>query len=61
MALANPEPVDSVMAGFFCRFASAGGIYFDNNMNPMINTPAAAEGLQNMVDSLKSCPPDVLS
>src|ERR1700730_12923655 len=30
-------------------------------MNPMINTPAAVEGLQNMVDSLKFCPPDVLS
>lgn len=46
---------------FLSRFASAGGIYFDENMNPMINTPAAVEGLQNMVDSLKFCPPDVLS
>jgi len=46
---------------FLARFASAGGIYFDANMNPAINTPAAVEGLQNMVDSLKFCPPDVLS
>jgi len=46
---------------FLCRFASAGGIYFDENMSPLINTPAAVEGLQNMVDSLKFCPPDVLS
>jgi multiple sugar transport system substrate-binding protein len=46
---------------FLARFASAGGIYFDANMNPAINTPAAVEGLQNMVDSLKFCPSDVLS
>jgi multiple sugar transport system substrate-binding protein len=46
---------------FLARFAGAGGIYFDENMNPQINTPAAVEGLQNMVDSLKFCPPDVLS
>jgi multiple sugar transport system substrate-binding protein len=46
---------------FLARFASAGGIYFDENMTPMINTPAAVEGLQNMVDSLKFSPPDVLS
>jgi multiple sugar transport system substrate-binding protein len=46
---------------FLSRFASSGGIYFDENMDPMINTPAAVEALQNMVDSLKFCPPDVLS
>jgi multiple sugar transport system substrate-binding protein len=45
---------------FLARFASAGGIYFDENMNPQINTPAAVEGLQNMVDTLKFCPTDVL-
>src|ERR1700759_4331041 len=28
---------------FLGRFASAGGIYFDENMNPMINTASAAE------------------
>jgi multiple sugar transport system substrate-binding protein len=46
---------------FLGRFASAGGIYFDANMNPMINTPAAVDALQNMVDSFKFSPPDVLS
>jgi len=46
---------------FLTRFASSGGIYFDDNMNPQINTDAAVAGLQNMVDTLKFSPPDVLS
>ena len=46
---------------FLARFASSGGIYFDENMNPQINTEAAVAGLQNMVDTLKFSPPDVLS
>lgn len=46
---------------FLNRFASAGGMYFDENMKPGINTPAAAVALQNMVDSLKSSPPDTLA
>ncbi len=47
-------------AWFLNRFAGAGGIYFDENMKPKINTPEAVKGLQNMIDSLKVSPPDVL-
>jgi multiple sugar transport system substrate-binding protein len=46
---------------FLSRFGSSGGIYFDENMNPQINTDAAVAGLQNMADTLKFSPPDVLS
>jgi multiple sugar transport system substrate-binding protein len=46
---------------FLNRFASTGGMYFDENMKPGITTPAAAAALQNMVDSLKSSPPDTLA
>jgi multiple sugar transport system substrate-binding protein len=47
-------------AWFLCGFAASGGIYFDANMEPQINSQAAVDSLQNMVDSLKFCPPDVL-
>lgn len=46
---------------FLNRFASGGGMYFDENMNATINTPSAVAGLQNMVDSMKYAPPDVLT
>jgi multiple sugar transport system substrate-binding protein len=48
-------------AWFMNRAASAGVTYFDENMNPVINTPGAVAALQNMVDSLKNSPPDVLN
>ncbi len=48
-------------AWFMDRAASAGVMYFDENMKPGINTPASVAALQNMVDSLKNAPPDVLN
>ncbi len=48
-------------AWFMNRAASAGVIYFDEDMNPLINSPEAVAALQNMVDSLKNAPPDVLN
>jgi multiple sugar transport system substrate-binding protein len=49
-------------AWFMDRYASAGGIYFDRNMKPLIATPAAIKSLENMVAAVKQCsPPDVLN
>lgn len=48
-------------AWFMNRPASAGIVYFDENMNPLINSPEAVAGLQNMVDTLKFAPPDALN
>lgn len=48
-------------AWFMDRAASAGMTYFDENMNPLINTPESIAALQNEVDSLKNSPPDVLT
>ncbi len=48
-------------AWFMNRAASAGVIYFDENMNPGINSPEAVAALQNMVDTLQFAPPDVLN
>jgi multiple sugar transport system substrate-binding protein len=49
-------------AWFMDRYASAGGIYFDRNMKPLIATPAAVRSLENMVAAVKQCsPPDVLN
>ncbi|MBI5667814.1 MAG: extracellular solute-binding protein [Chloroflexi bacterium] len=48
-------------AWFMNRAASAGVVYFDENMNPRINEPGAVAGLQNMMDTLKFAPPDVLN
>jgi multiple sugar transport system substrate-binding protein len=47
-------------AWFMTRAASAGVMYFDENMKPTINSKESAAALQNMVDSLKNAPPDVL-
>ncbi|MBE0688698.1 MAG: extracellular solute-binding protein [Anaerolineae bacterium] len=47
-------------AWYLNRFASSGGIYFDEDMNPMINTPEAVAGLQNMMDALQYAPSGVL-
>ncbi len=48
-------------AWFMNRAASAGVMYFDEEMNPLINSPEAVAALQNMVDSLQYAPPDVLN
>lgn len=46
---------------FLNRFASAGGMYFDEEMNATINTPEAVAALQNMIDAMKFAPPDMLA
>ena len=46
-------------AWFVDRWAASGDLYFDENMTPQVNTPAAVKALQNFVDSLKNAPPDV--
>jgi multiple sugar transport system substrate-binding protein len=47
-------------AWFVNRWAAYGEPYFDENMNPLVNSPSAVASLQNMVDSLKNSPPDVM-
>ena len=47
-------------AWFLNRWAANGEPYFDEKMTPMLNSPKAVAALQNMVDSLKNAPPDVL-
>lgn len=47
-------------AWFVNRWAAFGEPYFDESMNPLVNSPSAVQALQNMVDSLKNAPPDVL-
>jgi len=48
-------------AWYMNRAASNGVLYFDEEMNPGINSPEAVAALQNMVDSLDNAPPDVLN
>jgi multiple sugar transport system substrate-binding protein len=49
-------------AWFMDRFASAGGVYFDKDMKPLIDSPAAIKALDNMKAAVKECsPPDVLN
>jgi multiple sugar transport system substrate-binding protein len=49
-------------AWFMNRFAGAGGVYFDEQMNPQINTPEAVAALENMQEAVEVCsPPDVLN
>lgn len=48
-------------AWWLSHFAARGGLYFDSNMNPMINSPAAVEALEEMKTIMKYAPPDVLS
>jgi multiple sugar transport system substrate-binding protein len=49
-------------AWFVDRWASSGEPYFDENMKPNIDSPAAVKSLQNMVSAVKTCsPPDVLN
>jgi len=42
------------------RFFSYGGQYFDANMKPLINTPAALRALEEMVRTMPYYPPGVL-
>lgn len=43
------------------RFAAYGGVYFDEDMNPQINTEAGVKALENMIASLRFSPPDTLA
>lgn len=47
-------------AWFVNRWAGFGEPYFDQDMNPQVNSPNAVKALQNFVDSLENAPPDVL-
>ena len=48
-------------AWWLAEFASRGGKYFDQDMNPMINAEEGVIALQRLVDLLPYCPPDVLA
>lgn len=45
---------------FFSRFGSAGGIYFDDDMHPLINREEGVRALQSFKDVIPYCPPGVL-
>ena len=47
-------------AWFVDRWAPFGEPYFDKDMKPQVNSANAVKALQNMMDSLKNAPPDVL-
>ncbi len=42
---------------FMGRFANYGGVYFDEEMRPLINSPNGIKALQNMVDIFAFAPP----
>ncbi len=42
---------------FMGRFANYGGVYFDEEMRPLINSPNGIKALQNMVDIFQFAPP----
>lgn len=49
-------------AWYVNRFASQGGVYFDEDMVPQIDTPEAVAALENMKEAVDTCaPPDVLN
>lgn len=49
-------------AWFMNRYASMGGVYFDEDMNPQIDTPEAIAALEMMKEAVDTCsPPDTLS
>jgi ABC-type sugar transport system, periplasmic component len=48
-------------AWYLNRAASNGVTLFDEQMNTDINSPQAVAALQNMIDTLKFAPPDVLN
>ncbi len=41
------------------RFASYGGVYFDDAMRPLVNTPAARKALENMLAVGRFAPPAI--
>jgi multiple sugar transport system substrate-binding protein len=43
------------------RFGSLGGIYFDSDMNPQINSPAGVKALQAYVGALQYMSPDAVN
>jgi len=43
------------------RFAAMGGVYFDEEMKPLINTKAGVAALQNMIDTVPSMPVGALN
>lgn len=47
-------------AWFVDRWAPFGEPYFDEDMNPQVNSPNAVKALENFVASLENAPPDVL-
>jgi len=53
---------DQIYAWWGNRFASMGGIYFnEETMKPAINSKAGVDALENMKAALPYCPPDVLA
>ena len=46
---------------FLNRFASYGGIYFDDQMQPQLDTDAGRNALQNFVDAVQYGPSDILN
>ncbi|MEN2974573.1 MAG: extracellular solute-binding protein [Candidatus Caldarchaeales archaeon] len=45
---------------FFDRFASLGGLWFDEEMNPLVPNDAAVKGLEDLVKIVDYMPPGVL-
>lgn len=53
---------DQIFAWWGNRFASMGGVWFDEaTMKPMINSDAGVKSLEHMIETAKYCPPDVLA
>lgn len=48
-------------AWWLARFASLGGVYFDEDMNPRINTDKGVKALEMFKESIRLSPPDVLA
>lgn len=49
-------------AWYMNRYASMGGVYFDPDMTPQIDTPEAVEALEQMKAAIDNCsPPDVMN
>ncbi|MFB6297620.1 MAG: extracellular solute-binding protein, partial [Salinirussus sp.] len=46
---------------FLTRFGGAGGIYFDEEMEPQINTEAGRRALEHLGESLQYAPPETAS
>jgi len=52
---------DFIYAWWLNYFGSLGGVYFDRQMNPGINSPAGVEALKKQKAQLKYCPPEVMT